>query len=396
MSPASAQADTPLVAHVIQHLIIGGLENGIVNLVNRTPPGTVRHAIVCLSHHSDFRDRIENPEVPVIALGKRPGKDPANYWRLWRTLRSLKPAIVHSRNYATVDCAPIARLAGVPVRIHGEHGWDMFDLDGRSRKHLKLRRAMRPFISRYVTVSKDMQRWLQEAVGVAGDRIEQIYNGVDTHRFAPRSGPREPLAAGNPPPDDTLVIGTVGRMQAVKDQKTLVEAFAGLVERRPECRTRLRLALVGDGPMRDDIVALLRARRVLDLCWLPGATRDVSSMLRSFDVFVLPSLNEGLSNTILEAMASGLPVIASCVGGNGELVANGETGQLFAARDVPGLIASLERYVDDAPLRLRHAAAARRRAEQHFSLDAMVASYLALYQCLAGLTEPRTAAAPQR
>ncbi|HRX88902.1 MAG TPA: dihydrodipicolinate synthase family protein, partial [Steroidobacteraceae bacterium] len=107
----------PRVVHVIQHLAMGGMENGIVNLINYTPADRIAHAVVCLSHYTDFRARITNPDVPVVALHKQPGVDPAIYPRLWRTFRELRPDIVHSRNLPAVDCAPISRAAGVIAHV---------------------------------------------------------------------------------------------------------------------------------------------------------------------------------------------------------------------------------------------------------------------------------------
>ncbi len=128
---------TPLVAHIIFKLDFGGLENGLVNLVNRMPRDRYRHAIVCLSGFSqDFRRRLQREDVEVIAIGKRPGKDPAAYWRVWRTLRRLRPAIVHTRNLGTVDMQWVAWAAGVGRRVHGEHGWEASDPAGRNPTQL--------------------------------------------------------------------------------------------------------------------------------------------------------------------------------------------------------------------------------------------------------------------
>lgn len=375
-------ADAPLVVHVIQHLIIGGLENGIVNIVNRTPPGRLRHAIVCLSHYSDFRNRIASPDVPVVALDKRAGKDPAHYVRLWRTLRRLRPAIVHTRNLGTIECAAVARAAGVPVTVHGEHGWEMSDLHGANTKHRRYRRWLRPFITEQVAVSRHMAEWLVEVVGVDARRVAQIHNGVDTERFAPRGTVPAPAVALPFAGDDLCVVGTVGRMQQVKDPVTLAAAFARAAKRDARLAARLRLVMTGDGPLRQDVERCLASEGVSHLAWLAGARDDVPAMLRTLDVFVLPSLNEGISNTILEAMASGLPVIATRVGGNPELVADGEEGRLVPSGDVDAMADAIVAYASSRELARRHGANARARALREFSLDVMVERYLSLYERL--------------
>ncbi len=118
------------MAHVIHGLRTGGLENGLVNLINRTPSERYRHAVVCLTGYDRFAERIERDDVPLVALGKREGKDPGLYLRTWHRLRQLRPEIVHTRNLGTLDMLLPAWLAGVPIRVHGEHGRDMVDLHG--------------------------------------------------------------------------------------------------------------------------------------------------------------------------------------------------------------------------------------------------------------------------
>jgi sugar transferase (PEP-CTERM/EpsH1 system associated) len=377
-------ADSPLIAHVIYRLDFGGLENGLVNLINGLPHGRYRHAIICLTRSSEFARRIRRDDVTLHALGKKPGKDPMMYARLWKLLRRLKPAIVHTRNLAALDCQIIAAAAGVPRRVHGEHGWDVYDLHGTSTKYNRLRRFCRRFVHRYVPMSRDLQRWLEVTVQVPAQKIRQIYNGVDTTRFAPRLAPR----AGAPWPaefagPEHVVVGTVGRMEPVKNQLLLVRAFARLVARSDQERARLRLVLVGDGPDRSAVERELVESGVRELAWVPGGRDDVPEIVRSLDVFALPSLNEGISNTILEAMASGLPVVATAVGGNPELVLPGETGELCAA-EPEALAAALAPLLDDAARRRRCAAAGRSRVERQFSLGSMLAGYQNLYDELLG------------
>src|SRR5262249_2906904 len=145
-----------------------------------------------------------------------------------------------------------------------------------------------------------------------------------------------------------------------KDQATLVNGFAELVRNRPALGARLRLAIIGDGPLLSTLRQLTEMLGIAELTWLPGGVGNVPDALRSFDIFVLPSLSEGVSNTILEAMASGIPVVATAAGGNPELVWDGYCGRLFAPGDVPALARLLADYVADPLLRGAHGAAARR------------------------------------
>ncbi len=375
-------AAAPLIVHLVHRLEVGGMENGLVNLINHLPVGRYRHAVICMTDSSSFARRIVRADVAIYALHKRPGKDPATYVRLWRLLRRLRPDIVHTRNLATLEGMLAAVLAGVPGRVHGEHGRDVHDLDNTRRRYRWLRRAYRPLVQRYIALSAELEAYLRTAVGVPARRITRIYNGVDGVRFHPPAGARDPLPCGDPAPPGVTVIGSVVRMEAVKDPLNLVRAFLRLIERRPQARARLRLAMVGDGPLREDAAALLRAGGAEDLAWLPGSRDDVPAWLRGFDVFVLPSLAEGISNTILEAMASARPVVATRVGGNPELVVEGETGLLVPRADPGALAEALGRYLDDPALARRHGAAGRRRVEAVFGLDAMVTAYQAVYDGL--------------
>jgi len=369
----------PLIVHVIFRLDVGGLENGLVNLINRIPQDRYRQAIICLSDFTDFRQRIESANVPVLALHKKKGKDLGVYVRLWRALRRFKPDIVHTRNLGTVDMVFPALLAGVKYRIHGEHGWDMVDLHGRNKKYLRLRRICRPFISRYIAVSSHLASWLIRQVRAAPDKVVNICNGVDAKFFAPSPGPVVRLPDSPLEGPDIVVIGTVGRLVPVKDQLTLVKAFASLIDRAPEHRQRLRLALVGEGPQRGDIQEAVTGLGLDELVWIAGQRRRVDQVLKMFDIFVLPSLNEGISNTILEAMATGLPVIATDVGGNPELVDNGETGFLVPAGDAEAMARAINRYVADPELTSQHGRNGRQKIVRHYSLDVMVDRYLAVY-----------------
>ena len=373
----------PLVLHVIHHLATGGLENGLVNLINRMPASAFRHAIACVEDYSSFRDRLADPGVEVIALNR----SQVGLWRMRRDIhalcRRLRPAIVHTRNLSGLDALMPARLAGVRRTVHGEHGWDVDDLKGEARRPALLRRLHAPLIRRYITVSKDLERYLVRRIGVGPARITQIYNGVDTARFAPEpQRGREVLPPGFAPPG-AVVIGTVGRIQQVKDHATLLRAFAALAAADPAFAARARLAIVGDGPLLGDLRLLADTLGIAHLVWFPGNRTDVADVLRAFDVFALPSLNEGISNTILEAMASGLPVVATAVGGNVELIDDGLTGALVPPADAAALGNALAGYIAAPERRLAHGRQARAAATERFSLPAMVGNYQRVYEELA-------------
>jgi sugar transferase (PEP-CTERM/EpsH1 system associated) len=382
--------DRPLVLHAIHHLVVGGMENGLVNLINNMPPSRYRHAIACIEGYSSFRDRISRPDVEVVALQR----SRIGIWRLreeiLRLCRRLQPTILHSRNLSGLDALLPARLAGVRHTVHGEHGWDVDNINGRKWKPALLRRLHSPLVDRYVTVSKDLERFLVERIGIAAARITQIYNGVDTNRFSP--SPSKPL--GWLPPgfqrDDLILIGTVGRIEPVKDHATLLRAFSSLVTDRSDLRNRLRLVVVGDGPLLTDLRALAASLGIDSLTWFPGALDTVPDVLRSLDIFVLPSLNEGISNTILEAMATGVPIVASEVGGNVELLVEGTSGRFFPAGDIGGLARLLGEFATDTSKSRGYGRSARQMAVERYSLLAMVAGYEAVYDLVRRKDAPPT------
>ena len=168
-------------------------------------------------------------------------------------------------------------------------------------------------------------------------------------------------------------------MQTVKDPLNLVRAFIELSHRDHTASERLRLIMIGDGSLRCEALDLLETAGLAQRAWLPGARDDVADMLRCMDIFVLPSLAEGISNTILEAMASALPVVATRVGGNSELIAEGITGTLVPVADPTILADAIEKYLRDPDLRQHHGRAGRERVEQAFSMDEMVDKYVQVY-----------------
>ena len=372
----------PLVIHVVFRFDTGGLENGVVNLINHMPATAYRHMVVALTEVTSFSRRVRREDVQFLALKKAPGHAFGLYPRLYRLFRELKPAIVHTRNLAALEVAIPAWLARVPVRVHGEHGRDVEDLDGSMPRYQRLRRAYRPFVTQYVALSRDLQGYLQHKVHVPLPRINQIYNGVDIERFRPPAG--APTAIDGCPFDAGRhwLVGTVGRMQQVKDQPALAKAFVRALQLAPALRDRLRLVMVGDGPLRQQVQAVLADAGVLHLAWLPGERADVPDVMRGLNCFVLPSLAEGISNTILEAMSSALPVIATDVGGNAELVARGRSGEIVPPSNFDAMAAALVRMASDAEGAAAMGREGRALVEQRFSLPVMVAAYQGLYDTL--------------
>jgi sugar transferase (PEP-CTERM/EpsH1 system associated) len=371
----------PLICHVVYRLAVGGLENGVVNLINHLPQDAFRHAIICVTEATDFQRRIRRPGVAIYELHKKPGKDIAAYGRMWRLLRELRPKIVHTRNLPALDMLAPAWFADVPRAVHSEHGRDMLELDGKSRRYNALRGLSRVMVDHYITVSRELGNWLRNDIGLPKSRVETIYNGVDTILFSP-DGKRSPALPPDFAPPGSVTVGTIGRLESVKNPLGLVRAFCRALEMRPELRQVLRLAIIGDGAQRGDIEAALASANARELVWMPGFRDDTPGLYRSFDLFALPSLREGISNTVLEAMASGLPVIATRVGGNPEILPENIAGRLVPVSDDAAMATAILDYVDNPELIRRHGERGRAHVLNQFSLSAMVASYDRVYRSL--------------
>jgi sugar transferase (PEP-CTERM/EpsH1 system associated) len=380
--------ERPLVAHVLYSLDIGGLENGLVNIINRMPTDQFRHAIIAYTKITDFSKRITNSETQFFSLNHSGGQTLKLLPRLYRLFNELKPAIVHTRNLTTLDAQIAAACCkGAIRRVHGEHGWDVGDLGGENLTHLRIRKALKYFTHQQIALSTHTENYLLNKVGVEAKRVIKICNGVDTEKFQPNL----PLPQGwlGKIDSNAFVIGTVGRASGVKNQQLLIRAFANLISVWDGKENLLKtsrpyLVIVGDGPDLASLRQLADELAVSTSIWFAGARNDVPEFMANFDVFVLPSLSEGISNSILEAMACGATVVASNVGGNPELV-DQEIGFLFESNDLPALtnllVSSAEKPIENQLF----AKASRDRALNRFSLDTMVNSYSAAYTQLLNL-----------
>ena len=370
----------PLVCHVVYRFAVGGLENGVVNLINHMSPERFRHAVVSLTDiDAVFARRVQRDDVAMIALHKPPGQGFLQWPKLWHTFRSLRPALVHTRNLAALEAQVPAWAAGVQARVHGEHGREGRDLTHGPSPYDSVRRFYRRWVGHYVALSRELEAYLLGPIGVARDKLTCIHNGVDTQVFAPSPVGVSTIRGCPFDAECQLLVGAVGRMQEVKAPMNLARAFVRACELAPDLGRRMRLVMVGDGPLRGEVMEYLRCAGVSDACWLPGERADVADVLRGLHLFVLPSRSEGVSNVLLEAMATGLPLIATAVGGNPELVADGRTGVLVPPEQPEALATALVELGAHPRRAAELGRAARVEAEERFSIRSMVTAYASVY-----------------
>lgn len=373
-------AATRLVVHLLHQLDTEAAELRMLNLIRHMSPARYRHAIVCLKDHAGHGALLRQHGVQIISLGKREGKDFGHYLRLFRTLRRLQPDLIHTRNLCGLEAQLVAALAGIKLRVHGE------DCTAPGATHLKyhlLRCCLRPWIGHFITVSGELQRWLIDSVGAPPARVSRIAVGVDSTQFHPRLGPPALLGPPGFMVEHALVIGGAGNFEREENLPLLVEAFLRLLDGALADQRPLRLLLAGDGPERARCLDLLHRAGQAQRAWLPGRQPDLAQLMRAMDVFVLPASGQADSALLLRAMASGLPVVASAVGRNAELIGTGFTGILVPAMTPCQLAAAIGDYGRLPELAARHGARARAHVLAHHGLPAMAQDYMAVYDALA-------------
>ncbi|MFT6915445.1 MAG: sugar transferase (PEP-CTERM/EpsH1 system associated) [Motiliproteus sp.] len=368
------------IAHIVLNFDVGGLENGVVNILNRLPSSRYRHSIICLTGYNPiFFDRIDQAKVQIYRLDKRPGKDLGYLVKLWRLLKQLRPDIVHTRNLCTLECQLAAWFGGIKHRIHGEHGWDSEAAKGDS-KPANIRKLFSPLVSHYITLSREGEKYLIDKTHIQVQRISRICNGVDVDKFCPDQRTQSPKM---------LTIGTVGRLAEVKNQQLLIRAFARLLALNVSTPSALALVIIGEGSCRNELQSLIDELGLNEHCTLAGNRHDIPQAMQELDIYVQSSKAEGISNTILEAMASGLPIISTDVGGARELVNDQLNGIIIGNNDESQLVNALNLYVNTPEIRLLHGRASRELSEQAFSLDSMTQQYDRVYQMFSPQLSPQ-------
>jgi glycosyltransferase involved in cell wall biosynthesis len=368
MARDSDKARLAFVLPFIPNSNIGGMESVAANLIHSMNPEQYDFSLVCFSGNNGIIPRIDRSRVSLKVFQKRLTLEPSFVLRLAAYFWFHRPTVVHTYNTgALVYAFPAAKLARVPGIVHVEHG--------RIREERpvlkKVRIAMTKRVDHVIAVSDSLRKILTEEEGVSVQNVSKIINGVDTtpfDRYMDRDHLRRELGLT---PDD-WAIGTVGSLSEWKNQQLLIRAAASV--------QKVKVFIAGMGPKEHDLRNLIGELGVADRVFLVGGKSDIPRFLAAMDLFSLPSTTEATSLALLEAMAARLPVLATAVGGNTDIVVDGKTGFLVASNDLDGFIKYLmwsERHRNECRV---FGQSGRKRIEEKYNFTRTVKEYEQVFQ----------------
>jgi sugar transferase (PEP-CTERM/EpsH1 system associated) len=364
------------VAHLIETMHTGGAEAVVASLIdNLAPP--FETVLICLKESGTSTSRIRRKDFEIVEMGKREGNDPCVPFRLANLMKQRGVSILHTHNWSVFCEGMIAAvLAGIPARVHTVHGGFRVYPPGLSyRFKERTRHAVESLLvratGRIVAVSEDVRRLVCGTLHVDPDKIAVVNNGVDVPDNAPCAYRPVP-ETGRKPGERSIV--SVSRLAEVKNVPMLLRAFS-----RVDVPFPIRLILVGDGPEREKLRKMANELGIGEKVTFLGNRSDVREILADSTVFALASTYEGVSIAILEAMAMGLPVVATKVGGNPGIVTDGETGFLVDPHDPEAMAEKISLLLMDEKLRARMGGKGRTVVEGKYSTARMARDYEMIY-----------------
>ena len=352
------------IMQVIPYFCFGGAEIMCENLTYALKNAGQEVFAVSLYHdRTPIARRMEEAGIRIVYLDKKLGLDLSMVPKLIKIIRRERPDVVHTHLDVIKYAVLAAKLAGVKKCVHTVHSLADREAEGRVQKIINGFYFCRGW-SVPVALTPEVQSSVSEFYSLPLRRVYVIYNGIDLSRCVPKTT----YETG-----ETVTILHVGRFDVPKNHPGLLEAFRLLLETHPECRLRL----VGDGELRPDMEKLAREKGIADFVEFCGMQSNVYPYLHDADIFTLPSIYEGNPMTIIEAMGTGLPIVASRVGGIPDMISDGESG-LLVEPEPQSICAGLTRLVGDAALRQRLGLVARKQS-QTFSAEHMARDYISCY-----------------
>lgn len=360
------------VAHVVLSLEIGGMETVIANIARNIDHDLYRLLIICVSTIGPIGYELRNKGIKVIQLPRMPRIISFLYPKvLIDILRAEKADILHCHSGCWYKAAIAGKFAGVKGIIYTEHGRQVPDY----KSTIFFDRAVSKITDYVVPVSKNLSNYFKKIIKIDSRKIYEINNGIDTDYFSPQKKDKELLEKLGIT-DDALMIGNIARLAPVKDHIALIKAFALTEKHCPD----IRLLIIGDGPERANLEKLVTELNLSNKITLLGFRRNIKGILSVLDLFILSSISEGISITILEAMACGKPVIATDVGGNSEIIAEGVSGFLVPPKDIKAMAEKITFFYDDRSVGKSIGRRAREYVIGNFSVQEMTLNYEKLYR----------------
>ncbi|MGL4551908.1 MAG: glycosyltransferase [Gemmataceae bacterium] len=369
----------PRVAFVLHVMQVAGAEVLVAEAIRRLA-GRIEPAVLCLDGVGPIGERLLAEGVPVVCLGRKPGRDWGLPWRIARELTRLRTDVIHAHQYTPYFYAALARaLCGMrPRLIFTEHGRHYPDVVSPTRRRVN-RLVLRRLASAVNACCGFSAKAVADVEGFAPTPVDVIENGIEVGRYGPPDD-RDALRRSLGLDPARRYVACVARFHPVKDHAMLLRAFAAVAPRHAD----VDLLLAGDGPQRADLQRQAADAGVAARVHFLGVRSDVPALLRAADLFALTSVSEAASLTVLEAMATSLPVVVTAVGGNPEMVRHEQEGLLVSRGDDAACAAALARLLDDPALARRLGEAGRRRVEERYQLGQTIENYFRLYARLTG------------
>jgi len=362
------------VMYVIWALEIGGAEKMVVSLASHLNREIYNPIVCCLNYKGRLAYKLEEEGISVIELGKRPRFDLSIIPKFIKVMRNNNSDIVHTHLWTSDFWGRLAaKLAGVPTIISTVHNVDSW----KPKMFLVVDRILSYFTDKIIAVSDTVKYFYINNAKISAGKIKTIYNGIEVEKFSievDKNNKRQELGLD----PHNKIIAVIGRLVEQKGHIYFLEYCRKLLDKYSD----IQGLIVGDGPLRRKLEERSKILGISNRVIFAGIRNDIAEILKVIDILVVPSLYEGLPTIILEAMAAGIPVVATDVGGNSELLINGETGFIVPSKDSSALADSIEKLLKSDALAKRMGSMGRRRAIVYFSLDKMVRETEELYEGL--------------
>lgn len=368
------------ILHVVLSLDYGGTEKIVVDVINNLSRDKFESSVICMDRYGQRVNDVKK-DVPIYLMDRKPGISPKNFYTFYKLFKYVNPDIVHFRNFTTYYWGCIGCKLKKNTRIvYSDNSNIVQDYENNNKLKLLVRRLLKCITDNYMTNSSNFKSKFVECVRLDAEDVEVIPNGVDTEKFYPMDiAEKKSLRTHFKFSVNDYLIGIVAGLRPVKNLSLPIKAMVDIISRFPSAK----LVLVGEGEQKMELKALAQNCGLSDKVHFLGLIKEVNDILNIFDMFLFTSSSaEGMPNAVLEAMAAKVPIIASDISGNVEILQNGNRGFLFKNNDKDSLIEIVLRLANDKALRDQVATKAYRYVKDNLSLSIMIKRYEDFYRAV--------------